>query len=249
MFKLFELKPEDAKQYSLGCLKNPKHPGFINKLPWYEEMFKKGLKIVLARDEEDKHAGFLEYVPGAYTWRAIDAVDYLVIHCIFTYPKIYQNKGLGQEMIDYCIKEAKRQGLKGVATVAGDVAFIAHTEIFEKAGFRVVDAKDKYRLLVLPFDNDQSPKFIQNEMTNYKGLHMLYAHQCPLNTKYLKDITAYCEANDIDLYPHLIADVQMAQDCPNPLGIYALIYNNKLVADHPVSLGRFKNIVHKELGL
>lgn len=249
VFKLLELKPEEAIKNSLGCIKNPKHIGYIYKLPWYEDMYKKGLRILIGKDEKGNKAGFMEYVPGRYSWRAVVAPDYLLIHCIWTYPKKYQGKGLGKMMIDYSILEAKKMGLKGIATVAGKPAFVANTSMFEKYGFEIVDEKDDFRLMALTLEKDaELPKFTKVNMEGYKGLHMFYSYQCPMNPKYLIDIEKYCKNKDIDLNVHLITSEEEAQKCPNPLGIYALIYDNMLVSDHPVSLGRFKNIIHKELG-
>jgi hypothetical protein len=39
------------------------------------------IKLILTID--GKQAGFLEYIPGEYTWRVINAPGYLVIHCIW----------------------------------------------------------------------------------------------------------------------------------------------------------------------
>lgn len=249
MFELFELKPEEAIKSSLGCIRNKRHPGFVNKLPWYEEMYEKGMRIVIGKDEDGNKAGFMEYVPGKHAWRAVDAHEYLVIHCIWTYPKEYQGKGLGRMMIDYCIRETRRFGLKGIVTVAGKPAFVANIDMFEKYGFETVDKKNDFRLMALTLEEDAVlPKFAEVVVDGYKGLHMLYSYQCPLNSKYLMDLDKYCKNNGIELNIHLISTEEEAQRCPNPLGIYALIYDNRIVADHPVSLGRFKNIVHKELG-
>ena len=38
-----------------------------------------------------------------------------------------------------------------------------------------------------------------------------------------------------------------AQNAPSPFATFGLVYNGKLVADHPVSNTRFKNIMNKEL--
>ena len=42
-----------------------------------------------------------------------------------------------------------------------------------------------------------------------------------------------------------LPNCRSAQDSPNPYGIFSIIYNGQLVADHPVSKTRFKNIMKK----
>ena len=44
-----------------------------------------------------------------------------------------------------------------------------------------------------------------------------------------------------------LATFQSAQDAPNPYGTFSIIWNGELVADHPISATRFKNIMNKAL--
>jgi len=40
---------------------------------------------------------------------------------------------------------------------------------------------------------------------------------------------------------------KQAQSAPSPFGIFNIVLNGKLVADHPISNTRFVNIMKKEL--
>jgi hypothetical protein len=39
-----------------------------------------------------------------------------------------------------------------------------------------------------------------------------------------------------------------AQNAPTPYGVFALIYQGRLLADHQISAARFRNIMNKERG-
>ena len=56
------------------CFINPKHELYHNKVGWLKEQFKTGLKIKLLYIKGEKRpVGFIEYVPGEYCWRSVDA--------------------------------------------------------------------------------------------------------------------------------------------------------------------------------
>ena len=44
-----------------------------------------------------------------------------------------------------------------------------------------------------------------------------------------------------------LSTCRRAQDSPNPYGIFSVIWNGELVADHPISATRFRNIMNKAL--
>jgi hypothetical protein len=73
----------NVEELGFFCVKNKKHPGYIAKLSWLQQRFEEGMRIKLILTIDGKQAGFLEYIPGEYTWRVINAPGYLVIHCIW----------------------------------------------------------------------------------------------------------------------------------------------------------------------
>ena len=44
---------------------------------------------------EKKLAGFIEYVPGEYAWRGVNAEGYMFIHCIWIAANKHRKQGLG----------------------------------------------------------------------------------------------------------------------------------------------------------
>ncbi|PAD69740.1 hypothetical protein CHH83_06860 [Bacillus sp. 7586-K] len=84
----------------------PKNAGYQKKLSWLKERFTEGLSLKIIQ-EDGKHRGFIEYIPGTHTWRAINAKKYMVIHCFWVVGKS-KGKGYGSMLLDECIKEQKR---------------------------------------------------------------------------------------------------------------------------------------------
>ena len=91
----------------------------------------------------------LEYIPGKYAHRPVEADGYMFIHCVFVgFKNEFKHKGYASALIDECINEAKAAGMKGVAVVTRKGPFMAKNDIFLKKGFKPVDqAKPDFELL------------------------------------------------------------------------------------------------------
>jgi len=96
---LEKVGPENLSECGIGCLANPKNPGYPAKVEWLQKTFRDGLRILLFRDEKGKPLAFLEYVPGEYAWRPVDAKGWLFIHCLWVYPEGQKVGGLGSRLI------------------------------------------------------------------------------------------------------------------------------------------------------
>ncbi len=58
----------------------------------------------------------IEYIPGEFCWRPVEAAGYIFIHCLFVgFKNIYKGKGFANLLIDLCLKEASEHNKKGVA--------------------------------------------------------------------------------------------------------------------------------------
>jgi len=83
--KIIDVNEITIDKYPPVCFLNPKNEGYQLKRAWLQKRFSEGLKIKLfSVESEKKPAGFIEYVPGEYAWRAVDAAGYLFIHCIWS---------------------------------------------------------------------------------------------------------------------------------------------------------------------
>lgn len=249
---LIDADPETIGGYGICGYKDPKKPGYVQKLEWLRKRFKEGMKVKVLVSEKDGTIGSIEYIPGECAWRGVKAKDYMVIHCMFILKKAYKNQGLGSLMIQACEQDAKDRGMSGVAVVVSKSTWMAKKEIFLKNGYELVeDAPPHYQLMVKRFDADSPlPAFSgdwKKKIARYSdGLTIIHSDQCPYVAKAMNEIPPVA-MNEFGIEPNLIElpDCSAAQDSPNPYGVFSIIWNGELVADHPISQTRFRNIMNK----
>ena len=238
-------------------LQNRKHVGYVAKTNWLKKRLAEGLRYRLLTLDEGKWIGFIEYAPAAKAWRAVKAKDYMVIHCIWTYPKTVQHKGYGKLLLDECLKDARKNNMLGVAVLTRSSpkgTFIARRDLFIKAGFKLVDiSPPDNELLAKKFNkNAPDPKFpkdFEKRVRKYgRGLTIIWADQCPYVGKSLSEIIETVKKRGINTKLVELKTTPEAQAAPTPYAVFSIIFDNKVVADHMVSNTRFKNIL-KEIGL
>ena len=250
---LVDLDPTNLGTLPCCGIKNPAHPGRCEKNRWLQAQFKKGLRAKVLMAPGGRQCGYIEYLPGEYAWRGVDAAGYLFIHCIWTYQKQYQHRGLGGKLIQACLDDAAAAGRKGVAVVARKGPWLAGPEIFLANGFELVDtAPPDYQLLVRKFDpSAANPSFRGNwesKRAKYgRGLTLIVAGQCSHIAKFAGEI-AESAARDYKLTPRIVKlrSCREAQNAPTPYAVFALLYNGRILADHPISCTRFRNIMKRE---
>ncbi|MGD9160924.1 MAG: GNAT family N-acetyltransferase [Desulfobacteraceae bacterium] len=231
------------------CFINPKHEFYTKKIEWLKDQFKNGLKIKLLYLEGEKRPiGFIEYVPGEYCWRSVNAKGYMFIHCLWTNGKKYQHQGFGTLLINEVEKDAK--GMSGVAVVVSDKSFMANKEIFIKNGYSIVSESGKEQLIAKSFKKGPLPSINnwEKELKNYnKGLIIIYSKQCPWVARFIEEIKPILEEKEMNPRIVELKNAAEAQKAPSLYGAFNLIYNGKLLADRYISTTRFLNIVNKEI--
>lgn len=230
------------------CFINPKHELYSIKIDWLKEQFKNGLKIkLLYLKGEKRPIGFIEYVPGEYCWRPINAKGYLFIHCLWTNGKKFQHNGLGTQLIKEVEKHAK--DMLGVAVLTSDKSFIANKEIFLKNNYKIAAESGNDQLLFKQFKEGSLPSInnFRDELAKHKGFKILYSKQCPWVARFIEEVKPFLKENN--LYPEIIEikTSAQAQKAPSLYGVFNLIYNGKILADRYISTTRFMNIVKKEI--
>jgi len=249
--ELVDINPENISEYPPRCFLKPDNEGLKIKLNWLKERFSEGMKIKQLYQDK-KLIGFIEYAPGEYAWRAVDAKDYMFIHCIWIYPNKNKKLGYGSRLIQEAVKDAEKEGKLGVVVVTSDRSFIANKEVFVKNGFKEIEkSSNNYELMVKEIKKGPLPKFKdwEKELSKYKdGLHILYSYQCPWVARSIAD-------NMLDIakqegYKANIIELKSAEEAQNGPSVYSafsVIYNGKLIEDHFTSARRFQNIIKKEL--
>ncbi|MCI0513562.1 GNAT family N-acetyltransferase, partial [candidate division KSB1 bacterium] len=120
--KIIEVTPENIDQTGFFCYMSKRNTeGYRQKLDWIQARFKEGLQI---RMLELPERGFIEFLPGEYAWRAVNAAGYLFIHCLWVVGKS-KGQGLGGVLLETCVQAAKKLGMNGVAMVTSERVWLA----------------------------------------------------------------------------------------------------------------------------
>ena len=255
--EIIDLTPENISDYGVCGYKDvKKHLELRKKIEWFKEYYPKGLRIKVFLSKEGGYQGMLEYIPGEYAHRPVDAEGYMFIHCIFVgFKKEFKGKGYASSLIDECIKDAEKNKMFGVAVVTRKGPFMVNNDIFIiKKGFQVVDsAKPDFDLLVKKFDEkSKNPKFKSNMIDNLKnyqnGLYIIRSPQCPYTEKNVNAIIESAKTK-FNLKPNLIdlQDSNDVQDMPCAFGTFSIIFNGEIISHHPISNTRFENIMKKRI--
>ena len=142
----------------------------------------------------------------------------------------------------------------GVATVARERPWLAGRAIFLKHGFAPVDtAPPDYELLVRKLaPSAPNPRFRGDWRRRLKkygsGLTIVRGVQCPHSIRFSEKIAAEATVS-YGLTPRVVTLTSWrdAQAAPTPFAVFAVIYNGEIVADHHVSVRRFKTLMDRVL--
>ncbi|KPL07731.1 acetyltransferase [bacterium SM23_57] len=246
---------DNIHEYGICGYKNLKREGYPEKIEWLKDRFQEGLRIKTLYSPKDGTQGMIEYIPGEYCWRPVEARSFMFIHCIFVgFRNEYKGKGFGSLMLKECMRDSKKENMHGIAVVTRKGSFMADKNIFMKKGFEVVDnVLPDFELLALKWNTKAAtPKFKLNSKqlsSKYrKGLTIIRANQCPYTVKNVKEICATAEKS-YNIKPKVINlnTCRDAQNSPCPFGTFCIVYNGKIIAHHPISNTRFTNIMNKIL--
>ena len=246
---LEKVGPHNLAECGIGCLVNTKNPGYRAKVDWLQERFDEGLRFLLFRDTNGKPLAFLEYAPGAYAWRPVEADGWLFVHCLWVYGRGQKVGGLGSRLIEACIDEARQQRTRGVAAMVSDGPWMVSKQIFLKNEFEQVAETDRFQLLIHRLKKGAAPRFrdIAQSQKKYRGLHIVYTPQCPMLPKSVNDLSEMAAEHGLRLKVTVLKTAREAQNAPSYYGVFNLLWNGRLLSDHYVSKGRFKNILKKEI--
>jgi len=249
--KIITIDENNISEYPPKCFLNPKNEGYLIKREWLLKRFSDGLIIKqLYTEDEKKCIGFIEYVPGEYAWRAVDAKGYLFIHCLWVSPNKYKDKGYGSLLVEECIKDAEKQGKCGVAVLTSEGPFMAGKDLFLKKGFKSVSSvKPSFELMVKTLKRGPKPKFMdwENQLSKYNGLNIIYSNQCPWVARFIDELDEIAKKKDLELKVTELKNAKEAQNAPSVYASFNLVYDGKLLADHYISKTRFLNIINKEI--
>lgn len=246
--EIIDLTPDNIADYGVCGYKDFKENlGLRRKIEWYREFYPKGLRIKVLFSKTGGYQGMLEYIPGKYAHRPVNAYGYMFIHCVFVRLKNeLKGKGYASSLILECIEEAKSHKMLGVAVVTRKGPFMAKRDIFIKNGFEsVAETKPDFELLALKFDNgSENPSFKRISSENYQeGLTILRSAQCPYSVKNVDAIMETARKMKIQVNLIELKDVSSVQHAPCAFGTFCIVKDGRILSHHPISNTRFENII------
>ncbi|MCX6632436.1 MAG: GNAT family N-acetyltransferase [Candidatus Solibacter sp.] len=247
----------DVDEASFGALpccgiKSATHTGRREKYCWLQGNFKFGLRAKTLLDPDGEPCGYIEYLPGEFAWRAVEASGYMFIHCLWNHSKRHQHQGCGSAMVEACLNDAKKAGMNGVAVVTREGSWLADRRLFLANGFELVgSAPPDYELLIRKVKASAADPVFKGGWDekiarHSRGLTIIRSSQCPYIAKFAAEIAETAEQEyGIEARMVHIESWRDAQNAPTPYSVFAVIYKGRLVADHQISRTRFRNIMNK----
>ncbi|MCP4215701.1 MAG: GNAT family N-acetyltransferase [bacterium] len=232
---IIDVNADNVDKTGFFCfMSKRKSEGFKQKMEWVKNRFKEGMRIKMLELPE---RGFIEYIPGEYAWRAIDAKDYMVIHCLWVVGKS-KKKGFSRLLLEHCIEDAKKSGKKGVAVVTSEKVWLISKKLFAKNGFESVDqAPPAFNLMVKKFSDVPSPSFTGNweekAAKHAKGLTVFTTSQCPYIHDAVRIATDFGEDRGIESKViEMKSAAEIRDRTPSAFGMFSIVHEGKLISYH-----------------
>jgi ribosomal protein S18 acetylase RimI-like enzyme len=255
--KIIDINEKNLNEYGLLCKKSQKkEEGYQNKVKWIKERFKEGLKYKLLLVKEgarETSRGFIEYIPGEYNWRGIQADAWMVIHCIWVIGK-HKNKGYASKLLEECIKDAKEANMFGVVVMTAEKGgWLPNEKLFIKNGFEKVDEiAPYYGLYAKAFlETVPKPQFFPLSIDKLKeygeGVIILYTQQCPYLPILVNDMEELAKKNNVNFQAILLKNTKEAQQNGiHPYGTFCAIFDGKILPYKPGIKKELINLLSKK---
>ena len=238
-FEIVDVTMQNIDEMGMFCKKTKrKTEGYQNKLKWLTKRFQEGLKYKLLMVDEGKKElvsrGFIEYIPGEYAWRGVDAKDYIFIHCIWVVGR-HKKKGYGSELLKQCLDDARKH--KGVAVLTSKKGhWLPKASLFHKNGFTETETVlSDFALNVRKFSkNAPDPKIkpiTVNKLKKYgTGVTVMTTDQCPYFPDAVDIFQKVTEEFGLEFQVINLKSAKQAQNNGvNPNGTFAVLYNGHIV--------------------
>jgi L-amino acid N-acyltransferase YncA len=225
IFDIIDVNESNVEQTRFFCaMSKPGSAGYQAKLAWLKQRFSEGLKIKMVMRGG---RGFIEYVPGEFAWRAIDAPRYMVVHCLWVVGR-EKGHGCGTALLDECIQEAKSKGMHGVAAVSAvKETGLSSTGFFLRNGFQLIDiGPPALDLVAIKFRrNAPNPRFSAagSRPASGTGLEVVYSDQCPYVYQGLEQLRNMAGSQGLRLSVRKLNSAEEARNqAPSAYGTFAL---------------------------
>lgn len=216
------------------------------KKQWIKDRLEEGHTF---RKLDEKGKVFIEYAPLETAWVPVKGDNYMYIYCLWVSGS-FRGKGHANELLNYCIEDAKKQGKSGICVLSSKKKkpYLSDKKFMLKYGFEVVDIIDDYELLVLSFSgrNETKPCFMDNVKKNcidHNELTIYYGMQCPYIPNCIEQVKTYCEVNKIPVKLIAVDNLDKAKNIPCTFNNWAVFYNGKFETVHLLNEGGLKKLL------
>lgn len=257
--RIIDLKPEYENAYC-ACLEEwseeMKEAGDL-KTKWLEKKKEQGLRVKLARNENDEIVGMIQYIPIENA--PVQGKDLYYIYCVWVHAYKegvgdHRKKGIGKQLLEAAEIDARELGAKGIVAWGIILPFFIRSKWFKKHGYKKVDRDGISELVWKPFVDDAiAPKMIKLKKrpeVNEEVLTVTCFRNgwCPaqnLSCERMKRVVSECD----DKIKYIEIDTD-DDEILNEWGIIDAIYIDKkrVNTGPPPSYKKLKKKIQKKVG-
>jgi hypothetical protein len=151
-----------------------------------------------------------------------------------------KGKGYGGLLLNECVQDAKKSGMKGVAAVASEGNWLVGRHFLLKHGFESVDQYPSFTLTVKKFGAFPSPSLVRDfeeRLTRCgKDFTIMRSDQCPYVDAAVKAALDACEELGIR---GRVVELRSSEDVRrlslSPYGVFGMVYHGQLVSYHSLA--------------
>jgi GNAT superfamily N-acetyltransferase len=135
------------------------------KFAWYGKMKERGLRVKLAREEDGRVVGMIQYAPAEAA--PVDGAGIHYVYCVWVHGYEegvgkQQGRGIGKALLAAAEADAKASGSKGLAAWGLRLPFFMRSSWFKRQGYKVVDREGMMELVFKPFvEGAAPPRFLE----------------------------------------------------------------------------------------
>ena len=227
-----DLKNIDS-EHICCAIGDPKHQtGVDKKKEWIKGKIKEGHVF---RKLNARGKIFIEYEPIETAWVPVVGKNYEYIYCLWVAGS-FKEKGIGKELLEYAIKDAKAKKMSGLCTLVAKKKkpFLGDKNFFEHYGFKVVDTVKDYNLMALSFDKSELPRFSENAKLmkiDSEDFTIYYSNSCPYVEYEVKELSEYAKAKNIKLNFIKVDSLEKAKNVPCVFNNWANFYKGEFISN------------------
>lgn len=249
MNEYINLTYENLDSEHLCCaIGDKKHQdGVMAKKEWIRKKLKDGHVF---RKLNARGKVFIEYEPIETAWVPIEGKNYEYIYCLWVAGS-YKGKGIGKELLEYAIADAKQKGKSGICTLVSKKKkpFLGDKFFFEHYGFTTIDQIQDYELMALSFDDAKAPRFMDSARLmkiENQEFTIYYSCQCPYTEYEVKELSEYASANQKKIHFIKIDSLNKAKNAPCIINSWANFHHGEFISNTILNVNSYKKLIQED---